>query len=147
MNELGIEATVAGNNINAIHERCVEVLVDGMIELGLLKGSRDENIERGTYKRYYMHRTSHWLGVDVHDVGTYCVDGAPRPLEPGHVITVEPGLYVAADAEDAPEAFRGIGVRIEDDVLVTPEGPEILSAAAPKTIDAVEALVGSALGT
>ena len=145
-NELGVEATVAGNNINAIHERCVEVLVDGMIELGLLKGSRDENIER-TYKRYYMHRTSHWLGVDVHDVGTYCVDGAPRPLEPGHVITVEPGLYVAADAEDAPEAFRGIGVRIEDDVLVTPEGPEILSAAAPKTIDAVEALVGSALGT
>src|SRR5262249_23018752 len=92
------------------------------------------------YKRFYMHRTSHWLGRDVHDVGTYAIDGAPRPLEPGMVFTVEPGLYVPADAEEVPAAFRGIGIRIEDDVLVTATGCEVLSAAAPKQVAEIEAL-------
>ena len=87
-----------------------------------------------------MHRTSHWLGRDVHDVGVYAVDGAPRPLEPGMVFTVEPGLYVPADANDVPAEFRGIGIRIEDDVLVTATGVEVLSAAAPKQIDELERL-------
>ena len=143
-NEAGIHQTVVGNDINAIHDHCVEILVDGMIDLGLLRGPRARCIEQGDYKRFYMHRTSHWLGVDVHDVGTYCVDGVARPLAPGHVITVEPGLYVASDAEDVPDAFRGIGIRLEDDVLVTADGPEILSARAPKAPDEVEDLVGSA---
>jgi Xaa-Pro aminopeptidase len=87
-----------------------------------------------------MHRTSHWLGRDVHDVGSYARDGKPRPLEPGMVLTVEPGLYVPASGDDVPEAFRGIGIRIEDDVLVTADGREVLSAAAPKHVAEVEAL-------
>ena len=144
-NIAGIQGSTVGSNINAIHERCLEVLVDGMLSIGLLKGSRDSVLEREEYKRFYMHRTSHWLGADVHDVGSYSVDGAPRSLAAGHVLTVEPGIYVANDLDDVPEEFRGIGVRIEDDVWVTPEGPAVLSDAAPKTIAELEALVGSAL--
>src|SRR5262249_40673006 len=98
------------------------------------------------YRRFYMHRTSHWLGRDVHDVGRYGIDGAPRPLAPGMVFTVEPGLYVAGDG-DVPEAFRGIGIRIEDDVLVTATGHELLSAAAPKTVAEIEALRAAAGGS
>ncbi len=144
-NLAGVEASTVGGNINAIHTRCLDVLVDGMLELGLLSGSKDAVLEREEYKRFYMHRTSHWLGVDVHDVGTYSVDGTPRPLEVGHVLTVEPGLYIANDLDGVPDEFRGIGVRIEDDVWVTAQGPTVLSDAAPKTISDVEALVGSAL--
>ena len=87
-----------------------------------------------------MHRTSHWLGMDVHDVGDYYVDGKPRPLAPGMVLTIEPGIYVAEDDETAPAELRGIGIRIEDDVLVTPEGHENLTAAVPKEVDEVEAV-------
>ena len=97
-------------------------------------------VEHEHYKRFYMHRTSHWLGRDVHDVGLYKVDDAPRPLEPGMVFTVEPGLYIPTDADDVDPAFRGIGIRIEDDVLVTADGVEVLSAAAPKTVADIEAL-------
>jgi len=103
-------------------------------------GSVDEAIEKETYKRFYMHRTSHWLGRDVHDVGSYARDGGPRPLEPGMVLTVEPGLYMPANAEDLPAEFRGVGIRIEDDVLVTESGHEVLSAAAPKQVAEIEAL-------
>jgi Xaa-Pro aminopeptidase len=120
------------------------VLVEALLALGLIKstdaGSVDEAIEKGVYKRFYMHRTSHWLGRDVHDVGPYAVDGKPRPLEPGMVFTIEPGLYVAPDTEDVPAAFRGIGIRIEDDVLVTDGGVEVLSAAAPKQVAEIESL-------
>ena len=90
-----------------------------------------------------MHRTSHWLGMDVHDVGDYEADGKPRKLEPGMCCTVEPGIYISPDNQDVPEAFRGIGVRIEDDVAVTPSGQEVLTAALPKDPDEIEALVGS----
>jgi len=116
------------------------VLADALVAERLLLASRDEIVEKALYRRFYMHRTSHWLGRDVHDVGAYGVAGAPRRLEPGMVLTVEPGLYVAADADDAPAALRGIGIRIEDDVLVTETGHEVLSAAAPKDPAAIEAL-------
>ncbi|KIG12776.1 Xaa-Pro aminopeptidase [Enhygromyxa salina] len=148
-NLAGIERAVVGSNIDAIHETCLDVLCEGMAELGLFESLaglgaaaaaqiRDEAL----YKRYYMHRTSHWLGIDVHDAGRYTLGGVPRPLAPGHVLTVEPALYIAADASDAPARFRGLGVRIEDDVLVRAEGPEILSAAAPKQIAELEAIIG-----
>jgi Xaa-Pro aminopeptidase len=120
------------------------VLCEGLLAQGLLQGDVDALVEAEEYRRYYMHRTSHWLGMDVHDVGAYRRDGAPRPLEPGMVLTVEPGLYIAADSKDAPERFRGIGIRIEDDVVVTESGHEVLSAGAPKEIADIEALRGEA---
>ncbi len=135
------EATVAGATIEGIHQGVVRTLTAGMIELGLLTGTVDEAIEQETFKKYYMHRTSHWLGLDVHDVGRYKLpSGDDLALEPGMVITVEPGLYVPPDAEDAPEQFRGIGIRIEDDVLVTADGNVNLTAQIPKTIEDIEAL-------
>ena len=128
-----------GVTIDQIHDHCVRRLTEGMIELGLLTGSADERIADLAYKKFYMHGTSHWLGMDVHDVGAYTQGGAARPLAPGMVITIEPGLYIAADAEGAPAPLRGIGVRIEDDVLITDDGCEVLTAAAPKAIADVEA--------
>jgi len=110
-----------------------------MVDLGLLDGEVDGLIDREAYKPYYMHSTSHWLGLDVHDTGSYATGGKPRPLEPGMVCTIEPGLYVAADDESAPETFRGIGVRIEDDVAITADGHENLTAAIPKAPADVEA--------
>jgi Xaa-Pro aminopeptidase len=130
-----------GESIDGIHGRAVEMLTEGMIALGLLKGSVRENIDNGAFKKFYMHRTSHWLGLDVHDVGLYAPDGPSRPLEPGMVLTVEPGLYVAPDAEGVPDELRGIGIRIEDDVLVTASGHEVLTRAVPKEPDELEALV------
>jgi Xaa-Pro aminopeptidase len=135
----GAVAMVApGATIDQIHEHCVRRLTAGMVELGLLEGPVDERITDLAYKRHFMHGTSHWLGMDVHDVGAYTRGGKPRPLEPGMVITVEPGLYVAADAA-APVHLRGLGVRIEDDVLVTDDGHDVLTAAAPKELADVEA--------
>jgi Xaa-Pro aminopeptidase len=128
-----------GVTIDQIHEHCVRKLTAGMIELGLLEGPVDERITDLGYKKFFMHGTSHWLGMDVHDVGAYTRGGTARPLEPGMVITVEPGLYVAADGDGVPDRLRGIGVRIEDDVLVTDSGHEVLTAAAPKEIADVEA--------
>ena len=119
----------------------IRKLVEGMCSIGLLSGDADELIEKETYKRYYMHGTSHWLGLDVHDVGSYAHGEKARILEPGMVFTVEPGLYIASNDEEAPEAFRGIGVRIEDDVVVTPDGVENLNAAIPKRPDEIEAWV------
>jgi Xaa-Pro aminopeptidase len=133
-----------GARIDQPHEAARKVLVDGMRQLGLVQGSADEIIANASYSRYFMHRTSHWLGMDVHDVGMYRVRGEPRTLEPGMVLTVEPGLYVAADDEEAPERFRGIGIRIEDDVLVTESGHEVLTAAVPKKIADIEALTAPA---
>ena len=129
-----------GVTIDDIHKHCVRRLTEGMIALGLLEGSVDDRIEDQTYRKYYMHGTSHWLGLDVHDVGAYMQAGKARPLEPGMVITVEPGLYVALDAEAAPPELRGIGVRIEDDIVVTSEGHEVLTAACPKKIEDLEAV-------
>jgi Xaa-Pro aminopeptidase len=114
-----------------------------LVDLGILHGEVEALVEDKAYEPYYMHRTSHWIGLDVHDVGRYVqMDGDDVPLEPGMVITVEPGLYLSPDDETVPAAMRGIGVRIEDDVLVTPSGHENLTAHIPKRIADVEALRG-----
>ena len=136
----GIEAVRPGVHFDDVHDAALRVLVEGMIDLALIKGPLDDALATAAYRRYYMHRTSHWLGMDVHDVGLYRTSGSSRVLEPSMVLTVEPGIYIAADDESAPEALRGVGIRIEDDVLVTAEGHEVLTAAIPKTIDEVEAL-------
>ena len=129
-----------GVRIDDIHKRVVEILTQGMIDLGILKGDPQEVSEKEEHRRFYMHRTSHWLGMDVHDVGRYKIDNLSRALEPGVVLTVEPGIYIAEDSEGVDPRFCGIGVRIEDDVLVTPAGHEVLSAAIPKEIDELETL-------
>jgi Xaa-Pro aminopeptidase len=134
-----IAATRPGATIEGLHEKAVRILTEGMLKLALLKGDVDQLIRENAYRRFYMHRTSHWLGLDVHDVGSYTAGGKPRPLEPGMVFTIEPGLYVARDDESAPEQFRGIGIRIEDDILVTPSGHESLTRAIPRTVADVEA--------
>ena len=113
------------------------------MKLGLLKGKVPNLIKEGAYRRFYMHRTGHWLGMDVHDVGRYSFKDEPRPMQAGMVQTIEPGLYIAEDCEDVAPKWRGIGVRIEDDVLVTEDGYEVLSAAAPKTVEEIEAIVGT----
>ena len=114
-----------------------------MVELGILKGDPDELIENGDYTKYYMHRTGHWLGMDVHDVGDYKLDGEWRMLEAGMVMTVEPGIYLPVD-ESLSKELHNIGVRIEDDVLVTKDGNDVLSKDAPKTIDEIEELMANA---
>jgi Xaa-Pro aminopeptidase len=134
-----------GKAWNEPHDAAVRVLARGMLDLRLVSGSLDEVLEKETYKRFYMHRTGHWLGLDVHDAGDYKRAGKWRPLAPGMVLTVEPGLYIRA-ADDVPEALRGIGVRIEDDALVTASGCEVITAEAPKTIAGIEALKSSAAG-
>jgi len=123
------------------HEAAVRVLVKGLVKLGLLEGRVGKLIKDEAYKKFYMHRTGHWLGMDVHDVGDYKVDGEWRALEPGMALTVEPGLYVAPACQEVEPKWRGIGIRIEDDVLVTKEGCEVLSAAMPKTVADIEALM------
>jgi Xaa-Pro aminopeptidase len=133
----GIAAVRPGTALDAIHALTVETITRGLVRLGLLSGDVEKIIEAGGYKRFYMHRTSHWLGMDVHDVGGYFVDGKPRPLEAGMVLTVEPGIYIAPDDDTVAPEWRGIGVRIEDDVAVTALGSEVLTAAIPKTPDAI----------
>lgn len=127
-----------GVGFDDVHQRATEILIDGLRDLGLLSGSTESILEKGDYRQFYMHRTSHWLGMDVHDVGKYKISEESRTLEPGMVLTVEPGLYIAADA-DVPAAYQGIGVRIEDDVLVTADGHEVLTSAIPKELDDIEA--------
>jgi len=131
----GIAGAVPGATLNAIHARSVEVITRGLVRLGLLRGEVEKIIEAEGYKRFFMHRTSHWLGMDVHDVGTYFVEGKPRALEPNFVLTVEPGVYVAPHEDSVPAEWRGIGVRIEDDVLVTAAQPDVLTSGIPKTVD------------
>jgi Xaa-Pro aminopeptidase len=133
----------AGGAWNEPHDAAVRVLAQGMRELELLPGTLDEILEKETYKRFYMHRTGHWLGLDVHDAGDYKRAGNWRALAPGMTLTVEPGLYIAA-AHDVPERLRNIGIRIEDDVLVTEAGCEVLTAEAPKGIADIEALMRDA---
>ncbi|MGH7338631.1 MAG: M24B family metallopeptidase, partial [Myxococcota bacterium] len=138
--QAGIAECRPGATLPAVHEAAVKVLVDGLVELGILAGDPAELVAREAYKPYYMHSTSHWLGLDVHDVGSYRQGNEPRPLAPGIVFTVEPGLYVSADAE-VDARFRGIGVRIEDDVLITADGHENLTVGIPKDPEELEALV------
>ncbi len=136
-----IDQIKAGNHWNDPHEAAVRVLTQGLVDLGLLKGSVDALIESGEYKQFYMHRTGHWLGMDVHDVGDYKIDDIWRLLEQNIVTTVEPGLYIAANSKGVDERWWNIGVRIEDDVLITRDGNEILSNGIPKSIDEIEALM------
>ena len=135
-----IAAVKPGNAWDQPHIAALKVLAQGMIDMGLCKGSLDKVLESGDYKRFYMHRTGHWLGLDVHDAGDYKRDGKWRELKPGMVLTVEPGCYVRP-AKDVPQKFWNIGVRIEDDVLVTAKGREVLTSAAPKKIEDVEKLM------
>ncbi len=138
-----IDMARIGTTIDDIHQFCVRALTGGMIALGLLAGPIDERIKDLSYRRFYMHGTSHWLGLDVHDAGAYTRDGKPRPLEAGMVITIEPGLYIAQTAEGVPDELRGIGVRIEDDIVITNGSPEVLTAGCPKSVRELEALAKS----
>ncbi len=137
-NEAGIARATVGGTLDDIHATCVTVVTQGLLDLGLLQGTLDDCVRAGAHKKFFMHKTSHWLGMDVHDVGRYHRGKAPRPLAEGMVLTVEPGIYIAESASDVPEAYRGIGVRIEDDVLVRAAGPENLSAGVPKSVDDLE---------
>lgn len=133
-------------NFDSVHNVAVKLLAQGLIDLKLLTGSLDEVVEKKTFRKFYMHRTSHWLGLDVHDVGSYQEPGAEgksRVLKPGMVLTVEPGLYFDAEDESIPSEFRGIGVRIEDDVLITKNGVEVLTAALEKEVHEIEEMVSS----
>jgi len=138
-----IDKVRAGNGWNEPHDAAVRVLAQGMLDLKLLSGSLDEVLEKETYKRFYMHRTGHWLGLDVHDAGEYKRSGSWRTLAAGMALTVEPGLYIRA-ADDVPEPLRGIGVRIEDDVVVAETGCEVITAEAPKLAEDIEALMRDA---
>lgn len=130
-----------GNHWNDPHETTVRVITEGLVEIGLLEGNVDELIKTEAYKEFYMHRAGHWLGMDVHDVGDYKVGGEWRVLEPGMVLTVEPGIYVAPDNEKVAKKWRGIGIRIEDDVVITKDGNEVLTKDVPKTVKEIEALM------
>lgn len=142
---VAIDTVRPGVAYDGPHQRAVGVLVDGLLDLGLLSGSREEALEKQTYKAFYMHRTGHWLGMDVHDVGQYKRGENTRTYEAGMVVTVEPGLYVASENQEVPAEFRGIGVRIEDDVLVTGDGNEVLTAAVPKTRTRIEEIRSQAI--
>jgi Xaa-Pro aminopeptidase len=133
-----IGAVMPGANWDDPHQAALKVLAQGLIDFGLCAGSTDAVLESGDYKRFYMHKTGHWLGMDVHDVGDYKRGGQWRNLEAGMVLTIEPGCYIRP-AEGVPEYFWDIGIRIEDDVLVTAQGCDVLTAAAPKTVDEIEA--------
>ena len=132
-----------GNKWNLAHEKSVEVIVEGLIDLGIIKSSKKEAIDTGEYSKYYMHRIGHWLGMDVHDVGSYKQDGDWRDLEPGMVMTIEPGIYILDSLEGVEDKWKGIGVRIEDDVLVTKKGFEVLTPDIPRSIEEVESTVQS----
>jgi len=136
-----IEQIEPGKPWNHAHDVSVEVLTKGLVKLGLLKGRVSKLIKDEKYKQFYMHRIGHWLGMDVHDVGDYKVDGEWRLLEPGMVLTIEPGLYIPANCESVDAKWRGIGIRIEDDVLVTKEGHEVLTHAVVKEVDEIERLM------
>ena len=141
-----IAAVKPGVRFHDVHKLTVEVLVDGLLKLGLLKGDKSEIVkDRSKYVAFYPHNTSHWIGLDVHDCGDYFgQDGGSVPLEAGNFLTIEPGIYIGADRTDVPPEYRGIGIRIEDDVLVTATGHEVLTADAPKEIAEIEAIVGTA---
>jgi Xaa-Pro aminopeptidase len=136
-----IDAAVAGNHWNEPHDATVKIIVDGLLELGLLQGRAEDIIADGAYGDFYMHRAGHWLGMDVHDVGDYKVDQQWRLLEPGMVMTIEPGIYIAPDNDAVEERWRGIGIRIEDNVAITRKGTQVLTSGVPKTIGDIEALM------
>jgi len=122
----------------------VRTLTEGLLRLGLLKGSLEQNVDQGHYKRFYRHKTGHWLGLDVHDVGDYRIDGESRLLEAGMVFTIEPGLYIAPDDKSVHARWRGVGIRTEDDVLITADGHRVLTQKLARSADEIEALMAAA---
>ncbi|MFQ6574822.1 Xaa-Pro aminopeptidase [Pseudomonas sp. UM16] len=142
--EAAFAVIAPGKHWNHAHEATVQVITEGLVVLGLLKGDVQELIESEAYRAFYMHRAGHWLGMDVHDVGEYKVGGQWRELEPGMALTVEPGIYIGADNQSVAKKWRGIGIRIEDDVVVTKQGCEILTSGVPKTVAEIEALMAAA---
>lgn len=138
-----IDAVRIGNSYKEPHYVAVRILVQGLLNLGIMQGDLDEIIETEAYRQFYMHGTGHWLGMDVHDVGAYKVDGEWRTYQEGMVVTIEPGLYIAPDDETVDPKWRGIGIRIEDDIVVTQDGPRNLTAKVVKTIEDIEALMAS----
>jgi len=143
-NEEAFKHIAPGKHWNEAHEATVRVITAGLVELGLLEGDVEALIAAEAHKAFYMHRAGHWLGLDVHDVGDYKIGGEWRVLEPGMAMTVEPGIYIAADNQDVARKWRGIGVRIEDDVVVTKTGCEILTGGVPKAVAEIEALMAGA---
>jgi Xaa-Pro aminopeptidase len=148
--EVVLEANLAaiakvkpGNHWNDPHDAAVKVVTQGLVKLGLLKGRPATLEKEGAYKKFFMHRTGHWLGMDVHDVGDYKIGDEWRVLEPGMAMTIEPGIYIAPGARGVPRRFRGIGIRIEDDVVVTRTGHEVLTSKAPKDPDEIEAVMAA----
>ena len=139
-----IKEVKPGNHWNQSHEAAVKVLTRGLIKLGILQGKLEDCIANESYRKYFMHRTGHWLGMDVHDVGDYKVADEWRVLEEGMVLTVEPGLYIGKDDKDVDPQWRGIGIRIEDDVVVTAKGNSVLTKGVPKKVDEIEALMAAA---
>ena len=137
--EAGIGKTRKGSSLEQIHATCVDVITRGLVKLGILQGEVEQLIKDEAYKPFFMHKTSHWLGMDVHDVGNYYVGGKARPLEPGMVLTVEPGIYISKNNDKVAPEWRGIGVRIEDDILVTEGEPDNLTKQIPKTVAEVHA--------
>jgi Xaa-Pro aminopeptidase len=142
--EAALRAIVPGNHWNDPHDAAVTVIARGLKKLGILDGTLPAIVRSGAYREFFMHRTGHWLGMDVHDVGDYKVGDQWRVLEPGMVMTVEPGIYVPAGTPGVPRRWQGIGVRIEDDVAVTADGHEVLTAGLPRDPDEIERLVGNA---
>jgi Xaa-Pro aminopeptidase len=143
-NKVAIKTLKAGASVGKPHEVATKILTEGMIDIGLLKGKADELIEQGKHRQFYMHGTGHWLGMDVHDVGRYKLGGKYRKFEPGMIMTVEPGLYITPGTPDIDEKFWGIGIRIEDDVLVTDAAPEVLTGGVPKAVKEIESLIAAA---
>lgn len=140
-NKKAIKTLKAGSSVGKPHEVATRVLTEGLVELGLLKGKPEDLIAAGKHRQFYMHGTGHWLGMDVHDVGRYKLDGAYRTFEPGMVMTVEPGLYIAPGTKGVDPQYWGIGIRIEDDVVVTESGPRVLTGGVPKDVREIERLM------
>lgn len=137
----GIKAVRPGLPWPNIQKKILDIITQGLIDIGLLKGNRDDLIEKNAYFPFYMHKSGHWLGLDVHDVGRYKINEKWRTLQPGMVLTIEPGIYISSDLKNVPKRWHNIGVRIEDDILVTEKGAEVLSKHVPKKIDEIEGLM------
>ena len=141
--DAAVEQARAGNQWQDVHDAAIRAATEGMIGLGILHGSLEEEIESKGYKQYYVHNTGHWLGLDVHDVGEYTIDGHSRELEPGMVMTIEPGIYIQPGATGVPECWRGVGIRIEDNVAITKDEPRLLTEGLARSADDIEALMAS----
>ena len=131
----------SGEQWQDVHDAAIHVATEGMIDLGILKGSLEDHLESKGYKQFYIHNTGHWLGLDVHDVGEYTIDGHSRELEPGMVMTIEPGIYIGPEEQSVDECWRGIGIRIEDNIAITPDEPRILTDGLARSAEEVEALM------